>query len=87
MKKTLIGAIFLFSGMVTCLTIIILAANVLPSIDTYTGTKIWFAIFGASGYEIYSLNLGVPFIIGIIFVTLGFIILVKELLADYFTKR
>ncbi|AIQ50697.1 hypothetical protein [Paenibacillus sp. FSL R7-0331] len=87
MKNTLIGSVFLFCGTIVCLAIIILATNFLPSVDTYKGTKIWFAIFGASGYKSYSLNLGIPFTIGLIFVVLGTIVLIKELVGNYLIKN
>jgi hypothetical protein len=81
MKKTVIGGIFLLSGVLTTMSIIISAAIYAPHITSWSGSKLWFAIFGAKQYGsevIQSLFLGTPFIFGIVLAILGLIILGKE---------
>lgn len=78
MKKTVIGGILLLSGIITTIGIILAAAIYAPSITSWSGSKLWFAIFGAKRYGnevIQSLFLGAPFIIGIILAIIGLIIL------------
>lgn len=85
MKRTIIGGIIMFSGVLTTLSIIIAAAICVPGIKSWSGSKLWFAIFGAKQYGnevVQSLYLGVPFTIGIILTIVGLIILIKE----YFTS-
>lgn len=85
MKKTVIGGIIMFSGLFTTLSLIIAAAIYVPTITSWSGSKLWYAIFGARQYGdevVQSLFLGVPFIIGLILTAIGLTILVKE----YFTK-
>ena len=85
MKKTIIGGIIMLSGILSTLSIILVAAIYAPSITSWSGSKLWFAIFGAKKYGnevIQSLFLGTPFVIGVILVIIGLIILVKE----YFNK-
>lgn len=81
MKKTVIGGILMLSGVLTTISIIVTAAIYAPSITSWSGSKLWFAIFGAKQYGnevIQSLFLGAPFIIGIILAIAGLIILGKE---------
>lgn len=81
MKRTIIGGILMLSGVLTILSLIIAAAIYVPSITEWSGSKLWFAIFGAKQYGnqvIQSLFLGVPFVIGLILVAVGLIILAKE---------
>ncbi len=85
MKKTIIGGIIMLSGVLTAISIILAATIYAPSITSWSGSKLWFAIFGAKAHGsevVQSLFLGTPFIIGILLVTTGLIILVKE----YFSK-
>jgi len=86
MKKTAIGGILMLSGILTTIGIILAAAIYAPSITSWSGSKLWFAIFGARKYGtevINSLFLGTPFIIGIILSIIGLTILGKE----YFGKE
>jgi len=65
------------------LSIIIAAAIYVPTITSWSGSKLWFAIFGAKQYGnevVQSLFLGVPFVIGLILTGIGLIILVREYL-------
>lgn len=85
MKKTVIGGIIMLSGVLTTIGIILTAAIYAPSITSWSGSKLWFAIFGAQKYGnevIQSLFLGTPFIIGIILAIVGLIILGKEYFKD-----
>ncbi|MGI6435678.1 MAG: hypothetical protein ACOX0F_10000 [Syntrophomonadaceae bacterium] len=85
MKKTVIGGILMLSGVITTIGIIVAAAIYAPSISSWSGSKLWFIIFGAKQYGnevIQSLFLGIPFIMGIVLVVVGLIILGKE----YFNK-
>ncbi|WP_152393336.1 hypothetical protein [Paenibacillus guangzhouensis] len=84
MKRTIIGATFLFMGSLISLAILIAAALYIPSITAWRGTKLWFAIYGANdmGNDVQSLFLGLPFTVGIVLFILGFIVLVFE----YFNK-
>ncbi|WP_374017452.1 hypothetical protein ABU162_25390 [Paenibacillus thiaminolyticus] len=84
MKKLLIGSVILFNGTMICLTLIILAALYSSSIDTWRGTKFWFAIFGATDISnAQSLFLGVPFVIGLMLFFFGLLVLIIE----YFKKN
>jgi len=81
LKRTIIGGIIMISGVLTTLSLIISAAIYVPSITEWSGSKLWFAIFGAKKYGnevVQSLFLGVPFVIGLILTVIGFIILLKE---------
>jgi hypothetical protein len=81
MKRTLIGGAFLLTGSLISLAIIIAAALYMPNITAWSGSKLWFAIFGARdmGNEVVqSLFLGFPFVVGLILFVLGFIVLVVE---------
>ena len=86
MKKVIIGGIFMFTGALISLTIILCAALYVPSMNAWSGSKLWYAIFGAEQYGnevVQSLFLGFPFIMGVILFVLGLIILVSE----YFNKN
>ena len=75
----------MLSGVLTTLAIIISAAIYLPNITRWSGSKLWYAIFGAKQYGnevVQSLFLGVPFVIGLVLTAIGLIILVRE----YFAK-
>lgn len=83
MRKIIIGSVFFISGVITSLSIIISAAFYATNITEWRGSKLWFAIFGAYDMEAsQSLNLGLPFTIGLVLFTMGLIILLKE----YFNK-
>ncbi|WP_419888940.1 hypothetical protein [Paenibacillus xylanexedens] len=85
MKKVLIGGILLSTGSLISLAIILAAALYVPSITAWSGSKLWYAIFGAKQYgnEVgQSLSLGFPFIVGVILFVIGLIVLVNE----YFIK-
>ena len=86
MKKVIIGGILLFTGSLISLAIILAAALYVPSITTWSGSKLWYAIFGAEQYGnevVQSLSLGFPFIVGVILFVIGLIVLVRE----YFIKN
>jgi len=86
MKKTIIGGIFMLSGVLTSLCIIMAAAFYSTSITSWSGTKLWFVIFGSQQYgneTVQSLFLGFPFVIGILLFVIGLIILGKE----YYSKE
>jgi heme/copper-type cytochrome/quinol oxidase subunit 2 len=86
MKKTIIGGILIFTGTFISLAIILAAALFVPSITEWSGSKLWFAIFGAKQYGnevVQSLFLGFPFVIGIMLFVIGFMVLVVE----YFKKE
>ncbi|HOV79936.1 MAG TPA: hypothetical protein PK728_07475 [Bacillota bacterium] len=85
MKRTIIGGIIMLSGVSTTLSLIIAAAIYVPSITAWSGSKLWFAIFGAKQYGnevVQSLFLGVPFVIGLVLTVIGLIILLKEYLSN-----
>jgi ABC-type Fe3+ transport system permease subunit len=85
MKRTIIGGIIMLSGVFTVLSLILAATIYVPSITSWSGSRLWFAIFGAKQYGsevVQSLFLGVPFVIGVVLTGIGLAILVKE----YFTK-
>jgi len=75
----------MLSGVSTTLSLIIAAAIYVPSITAWSGSKLWFAIFGAKQYGnevVQSLFLGVPFVIGLVLTVIGLIILLKEYLSN-----
>ena len=81
MKRTIIGGIIMLSGVFTTLTIIISATLYAPSVTSYSGSKLWFIIFGAKQYgneAVQSLFLGFPFVVGIVLTITGLAILAKE---------
>jgi hypothetical protein len=86
MKRVFIGGIVVFTGIITSLSMIIAAAIYAPHITAWSGSKLWFAIFGARQYGnevVQSLFLGTPFVIGLVLAAIGLIILAKE----YYTKQ
>lgn len=84
MKKVTIGALLMFHGTLISMTIIILASRIVPEITEWRGTKLWFVIYGAKDMDYAaSLFLGTPFTIGVIIFTLGFIVIIAELLSSY----
>ncbi|MDF2673786.1 MAG: hypothetical protein K0R09_2051 [Clostridiales bacterium] len=86
MKKTIIGSVFMLSGVIITISIIIAGASYASSITSWSGSKLWYIIFGAQRYgneAVQSLYLGVPFIIGIILSIIGLVILYKE----YYNKE
>jgi hypothetical protein len=85
MKKIIIGSVLMLSGILISIGIIIAAAVIMPSMTGWSGSKLWFAIFGEeqlNGQAVQSLFLGFPFILGILLSVAGFAILVIE----YFKK-
>lgn len=86
MKRTIIGSTFMLSGVIITVGLIITAGLYVPSITQWSGSKLWYAIFGAKQYGsevVQSLFLGGPFIVGVILSIIGFIILAIE----YFNKK
>lgn len=78
MKRTVIGGFIMMGGLFTTLTIILVAMMHFPSINSWTGSKLWFVIF----WNDAGLSLGFPFLVGLLFTILGLAILVME----YFDK-
>lgn len=81
MKRTIIGSVFMLSGIIVSISVIITAALYVPSITAWSGSKLWYAIFGAKQYGnevVQSLFIGAPFVIGIILAVIGLIMLVVE---------
>lgn len=85
MKRTIIGSVLLISGLLITLSLIITATVYVPKITEWRGSKLWFAIFGASdlGSTAQSLTVGVPFMIGLLLFIVGLLILIIE----YFNKN
>jgi len=84
MKRTIIGGILVLTGTIISLCIIITAAAVVPSVTTWSGSKLWYTIFGDKygNGESQSLFMGFPFAVGIILFLIGLFILGVE----YFKK-
>ncbi|MEK4628828.1 hypothetical protein MKZ17_11530 [Solibacillus sp. FSL R7-0682] len=85
MKRTVIGGFIMFGGLFTTLTIIVVAALYIPSMTSWSGSQLWYAIFGGKQYgneSVESLFLGFPFVVGLLLSILGLLILVME----YFDK-
>ncbi len=81
MKKIIIGSVFTLSGIIVVVGIIMAAAWFAPSITSWSGSKLWFAIFGAPQYGsdvVQSLFLGVPFVAGVVLAGAGLLILLVE---------
>lgn len=81
MKKIIIGGILMFNGALISLAVMIAAALYVPNITAWSGTKLWYAIFGAKQYGnevVQSLSLGFPFVVGTILFILGLIVVVIE---------
>jgi hypothetical protein len=80
-KKIIIGGILMFNGALISLAVMIAAALYVPNITAWSGTKLWYAIFGAKQYGnevVQSLSLGFPFVVGTILFILGLIVVVIE---------
>ena len=85
MKRTIIGGFIMVGGLFTTLTIILVAAMYIPSMTSWSGSQLWYAIFGGKQYGddvVQSLFLGIPFVVGLLLLILGLVILVME----YFDK-
>ncbi|MCG7344688.1 hypothetical protein MHZ92_11110 [Sporosarcina sp. ACRSL] len=88
MKRTVIGGFIMIGGIFTTLTIILMAMMYMPSMTSWTGSQLWYAIFGEKrqygfGNEaVQSLFLGFPFVVGLLLTILGLVILAME----YFDK-
>lgn len=86
MKKTIIGSTIMLSGVIITVSIIIAAVLYMPYMTGWSGSRLWYAIFGAKSYGneiVQSLFLGAPFIIGIVLSIIGFVILSVE----YFNEK
>lgn len=84
-KKTVIGGTLVLSGVLVTVGIIATAGIYATNLTSWSGSKLWFAIFGAKQYgneAIQSLFLGTPFIIGIILAIVGLIIMGKEYFSE-----
>ncbi|MDW0115924.1 hypothetical protein QTL97_03075 [Sporosarcina thermotolerans] len=89
MKRTVIGGFIMIGGLFTTLTIILVAMTYIPSMTSWSGSKLWYAIFGGKQYGIetvQSLFLGFPFVVGLLFTILGLAILIKEYFDRSFLK-
>ena len=76
----------MLSGIFVTVGIIIAGAIYAPHINAWSGSKLWFAIFGdrQPGDEfVDSLFLGFPFVIGVILTLLGFVVLAYEYYKTY----
>lgn len=81
MKRTVIGGILMLSGVMVTMSIIMAASIYTQNITAWSGSKLWYVIFGADVYgdEVsQSLFLATPFEIGISLAVVGLIILVIE---------
>ena len=51
MKRTLIGGFIMFGGLFITLTIILAATIYIPNMSSWSGSQLWYAIFGGEQYE------------------------------------
>lgn len=89
MKRTVIGGFIMLGGLFTTLTIIVVAATYIPSMTSWSGSQLWYAIFGGKQYgndTVQSLFLGFPFVVGLLLSILGLVILVMEYFDKSFLK-
>jgi len=92
MKRTVIGGFIMIGGIFTTLTIILMAMMYMPSMTSWTGSQLWYAIFGEKrqyGFgsaAVQSLFLGFPFVVGLLLTILGLVILAKEYFDKSFLK-
>ena len=70
----------MIGGLFTTLTIILVAMTYMPRITSWSGSRLWYAIFGED------LSLGFPFVVGLLFTILGLVILAMEYLNKSFLK-
>jgi hypothetical protein len=85
MKKVIIGLTLALCGTIIDCAIIIGASAYCASLNSWAGSKFWYAVFGATRYgnEVnLSLNLGLPFVFGGILILIGLVVLAIE----YFNK-
>lgn len=84
MKRTIIGSVFMITGVIITLSLIIVATQYVSQITMWRGMKLWFIIFGARdlGDATQSLSLGVPFAIGLILFIGGLLILIVEYFSE-----
>ena len=81
MKRTIIGCTIASCGVIIVSSIFIAAAIFAPSITSWSGSKLWFAIFGSRQFGnevVQSLFLSIPFIIGSLMVAAGLLMSVVE---------
>ena len=81
MKRTIIGCMMVSCGVMIVSSIFIAAAIFAPSMTSWSGSKLWFAIFGARQFGnevVQSLFIGIPFIIGLLMVAAGLLISAVE---------
>jgi hypothetical protein len=92
MKRTVIGGFIMIGGLFTTLTIILMAMMYMPSMTSWTGSQLWYAIFGEKQYHgfgheaVQSLFLGIPFVVGLLLTILGLVILAMEYFDKSFLK-
>jgi hypothetical protein len=78
MKKTITGSVFMLSGVILFIGIIITGAINFPSVTQWEGNlsaRLWVSIT--------NLSLRIPFILGVIFVIIGLVMLIVE----YFNRN
>ncbi|MEX3745434.1 hypothetical protein [Lysinibacillus xylanilyticus] len=89
MKRTVIGGFIMLGGLFTTLTIIVVAALYIPRMTSWSGSQLWYAIFGGKQFGnevVQSLYLGFPFVVGLLLSILGLVILVMEYFDKSFLK-
>jgi len=86
MKKVIVGATLALCGTLIDCVIIISASIYCSTLNSWVGSKLWYAVFGANHYgneTNLSLNLGVPFVLGTVLLLCGIVLLTIE----YFNKK
>jgi hypothetical protein len=79
MKQIVIGGFIMLAGLFITFMIILAATIYMPTINSWNGSKLSYAIFE-------SLSLGFPFVIGILLSILGFLILIFTYFNTSFLK-
>lgn len=79
MKRVIIGATVLVLGTFITMKIYVMGAGILTTIGSWRGNKLMYAIFGT---DHNCLNMGFPFVVGIIMFLVGIIILIMECFND-----
>ena len=85
MKKVAIGSVLTVCGTIINCLIIVAASIQFGSVHSWRGSKFWYVIFGDFPYKdnlSQSMDMGVPFILGLLLLLCGIIILAIE----YFRK-
>ncbi len=83
MKKIICGAVLAICGAMIDSAIIIAAAAYSATLTSWSGSKLWYSVFGGpvfAGEANLSLNLGIPFVIGVVLFALGIALVLSEAL-------